>query len=338
MSVDLRDHLSTICTRITKEDYRKPRERVPHRWGLIYECTRTIYPMLSALSLLYWVWLSPDQKASATTKKMYEEIRPKNLSTAEWEILESIHTEAGSKALSSDGLDRKKRVAEKLWLSRNKTLLHILCYLAKLKDFSIYLKTFQINDTLIHIIYDKQQSLLKDFLTQFVKVESIVKYTGRLEKLDLDNKDHLLADHLVGMGTRCKKHYESMRRDDPVKACFLSTLKHAYVETAKYLIPRIGSNSILKHASVLNPSILGHTQTHVEMLRLLQRDSPTCYQKNRRRIMPMRFEAFRYQGKKLPKFDPNMPVDKWWNAVINTGQYLMLSKVVKATLCIFTAP
>ena len=68
-SADIKMALNKLCLLVGLH-YNKPSQPVAHRWLSIYTTTATNLPMYDALYLLYYSWLSTNDKALYKMKKM----------------------------------------------------------------------------------------------------------------------------------------------------------------------------------------------------------------------------------------------------------------------------
>ena len=101
--------------------------------------------------------------------KIYNEMMPRE--DGDRKMVKHMHTELRCKNVTDEGRARKKRIIQRLFFDREKTLLHMHLYLEVLKPFKTYVETFQKNEPLVHRLCDEQEELLKDFLSHFIKLD-----------------------------------------------------------------------------------------------------------------------------------------------------------------------
>ena len=118
-SADIKMALKELCLLLGLH-YNKPSEPVAHRWLSIYTTTATNLPMYDALYLLYYSWLSINDKALYKDEK--NDILTK--SKVNEKAKASINVVLGKmnkKGLTKKGKARKVRIYEKLILKKEKT-------------------------------------------------------------------------------------------------------------------------------------------------------------------------------------------------------------------------
>lgn len=335
-SVDLRNHLKDLCC-VTNENYLMPKERIPHRWLSVLECVNTIISMLCSLSLIYWSWLPHEIRLQASTKATYKEQLPGEFNGTKRKLVSSVHIECLARSLTKDGEERKKRIASKLWCSRQKTLLYLYFYAYTLKKFNAYILTFQKNEPMIHKIHDQQQDTIRWFLQLFIKSEIINKYRGNLDKIKIEDASNHVQTKDLGMGVRCKKIFKSLPKDSQLRGEFKKEILKSYVATAQYMLPKLCKSEPLKNLSALDPKAIGFTATHTTQLRLLLKDFPHLLTQEEEDDYEHEIRCLQV-ATYLPKKTENMRLDEWWSKIFQMGEYPSLTKVVKTCLSIFTAP
>ena len=78
----------------------------------VYDCVETLLPMISSTTLFYSSWL-PEQM-----KELYKELVGDTTDKG-MHVIESVHVECQAKALTQDGINRKKRIVNKLLVTRS---------------------------------------------------------------------------------------------------------------------------------------------------------------------------------------------------------------------------
>ena len=212
-------------------------------------------------------------------------------------------------------------------------------YQAVLSNFKTFLLTFEKKEPLVHKLYDDQISLLKWFLTCFVKFEEINKSK---DILTLDVKDtavHLRKRDLY-IGNQATQILRATPASDSLKMEFRCTLKEAYVSTAVYMQSKLKASDVVKSLSAIDPKTLGHTLTFQELSKL-----GNCFHS----FLTDEENSQYYREIRAIQVDDQLPqvcdqsgatrrLDHWWSEVFSSGKYPALSKLVKACLNIFTAP
>ena len=116
-SVDLQSHLKDICN-VLEEKHFKLKQRVPHRWMSVYDCVETLLPMISSTTLFYSSWLPEEIRTQEQMKELYKELVGDTTDKG-MHVIESVHVECQAKALTQDGINRKKRIVNKLLVTRS---------------------------------------------------------------------------------------------------------------------------------------------------------------------------------------------------------------------------
>ena len=334
-SADLEDHLKDLCT-ILDITFVSPKQRRPHRWLSVYDCTLPVEKMLQALTLLYLTWV-PEEAFStdAKVKELYKEIMPKDHHKGI--MVKEIHDELRSKNLTDKGKRRKKRLVQRFFFDRDKTLLHMYLYLSILKRFKIFVETFQKNQPLVHQRWDEDDDLFKEFLSHFIKMDVLNASDDLTTVKVLDQSIYCPTDEMyVG---QCTELLDTLGESNPLKSQFLDKVRAAYVDTAGYMQHQLLSNPVLNCLSALDPKSrrFGITETkfhrllieHLAPLNLLRSDEKADYQNEVRRLR---------DDDLLPEFKSGMRLDTWWTMVFRTGRYPCLAKIVKACLSVFVSP
>ena len=332
-SPDLENYLRDICSAL-EINFLKPRQRIAHRWLSVYDCSLPVSQMLSALTLLYWAWL-PEEEYSQDLKKLYAGLLP--VSENGKKLVKEIHTECRLKNMTSDGKERKKRIVRKILSNRAKTMLLLNMYISCLKKFKKYIEIFQRNEPMMHQIYDRQQVLLKWFLTCFLDAEKVNQKEHCLTKFNVKDTSFHLPTKRVYMGNKAKAVYKSLDKKNNVREEFMETLKKAYVETAEYMQKKLSTSDVVKQMSALDPKACGYTVTHCELLNLLMDNFRHALSEEEQDDYGREIRSLQVDSN-LPKMEKGMRLDAWWTHIFHTQDYPCLSKVVKMCLSIFTSP
>ena len=185
--------------------------------------------------------------------------------------------------------------------------------------------------------------LTRDFLSCFVKHESVKRLTGsRLKQLPIKNELRKTKDFYIGSSTeKVARKFRREKKDDIVKE-FQVCMKKSFLETAIYMQQKFQlSNKLLMSLTGLDPEVMGHSSACV-CLKRLSEYFPTILTDMEQKESYLR-EVSRIQLDEdlAPvKTDENLPMqlDLWWAMVFKSGKYPTLSLIVKACLSIFSGP
>ena len=185
--------------------------------------------------------------------------------------------------------------------------------------------------------------LTRDFLSCFVKHESVKRLTGsKLKQLPIKNELRKTKDFYIGSSTeKVARKLRREKKDDIVKE-FQVCVEKSFLETAIYMQQKFPlSNKLLMSLTGLDPEVMGHSSAYVCLKRLFEY-FPTILTDMEQKESYLR-EVSRIQlDEDLPpvKTDENLPMqlDLWWAMVFKSGKYPTLSLIVKVCLSIFSGP
>ena len=335
-SPDLRENLEKLCT-ICNVKFNNPKQRIPHRWLSVLDCSVPICNMIPALTVLYSAWLRGDDVT------LYKDVVDESVSELSIEAMKEVRKMVGKmklKSLTKAGRERKERIVESLFYFRDETMLHLNLYLEILPIFKSFILTFEQREPLVHRIYDEQVELVKTLLACFIKPEYLRDITGRkIKSLDLNNKDIQRKLNAIYVGTKAEEILVCICRKNPeFKSNFLQKLFNAYVKSSEYVINKFPmNNSLLRCLSAIDPKAQGHEVTQ-NILKKLPKYFPTValdMTKYNMEIMKLQIDS------DLPPVlvnDKAVRLDKWWSIIFDGESYIELSKLIKACLSIFTCP
>ena len=186
--------------------------------------------MLQGLTLLYLTWV-PEEVFStdAKVKEIYKEIMPKDHHKGI--MVKEIHDELRSKNLTDKGKRRKKRLVQRFFFDRDKTLLHMNLYLSILKRFKIFVETFQKNQPLVHQQWDEDDDLFKEFLSHFIKMDVLNASDDLTTVKVLYQSIYCPTDEMyVG---QCTELLDTLGESNPLKSQFLDKVRAAYMSTLR---------------------------------------------------------------------------------------------------------
>ena len=181
---------------------------------------------------------------------------------------------------------------------------------------------------------------LKSFFGCFVKYESITNLTSsQLKSFDFEYNVRRMKSFYVG-----QKNHEliekmlSLKKKDMVND-FLIQVKQSYLASGKYLQNTYDiANPILRAFSAIDPVARGHTLTFTYLSKLFS---------HFKFILQDSTNSDYFDGIKKYQLDKSLPVYTqesypdvclWWNVISERNKSPILSKIIKATLSIFTGP
>lgn len=149
-----------------------PMEYIPHRWLSVLPAALDTLRMFDVLVLFYFSYLKESDKelyqevvdAVLDKYKIHQESRKVVL-----ELQKTIKKTFAS--ATSVGKIRKIRITEKLFVYQDKTLLQLHFYCSVLPTLQDFVAFLQKKEPSIHELHNKQEELLRDFLTLFMKPE-----------------------------------------------------------------------------------------------------------------------------------------------------------------------
>ena len=330
-SADLCENLQWICQALDIK-YTKPERYVSHRWLSIYDVTCDIIRMWDALLLFYYSFLPTSEKD--TYKNVVDEIYQQyEIDNATRNGIKKLQKIMAVKNMTTDGKNRKKRIYQKLFFFREKTRIMMKIYGSVLPMLKKYVMLFQTSQPLIHKLNDKQQELLLDFLSCFIRPEVLKDITSAsLVTLNLDDTSNHLPDKNVHLVSSITKGLPS-----DLANRLIGQLKEAYIKCGKKLQTKMPvNNRLLKCISAIDPMSIGHTITLQHLMRLpelvnnvfVDEDQITQYENEVRKIQR--------QAQLIPKEE--IRADTFWANLRKGGDYPNLSKMALALLSCFHGP
>ena len=173
-SVDLREWLADVCAAIGVK-FTMPERHISHRWLSAYDRSLDVLRMWDCYKLFYYGFLTPSDRATYEDV-MSDILRRRNVGAQQKAVIQKIWRDLRDKkkTLTEDGKKRKERIYEKVLFHEKKTLLVLNYYKAVLPLLKSYVCLFQSSEPLIHKLNDKQEELLRQFLSNFVYPEKIL--------------------------------------------------------------------------------------------------------------------------------------------------------------------
>ena len=218
-----------------------------------------------------------------------------------------------------------------------------------LRKFEHYVKLFQSEKPLIHMLYTEIVDLLKTFLAGFMKPDCIPTSQTEFENLDLTNPDIVKTPTFFNIGKYALPPLEIAKRE-PKNAHWIedlySNLVTAYTECAKMLLKLPVLNSQIRRCAALSPAL--QTISEGAFFRMAMKLPNVIAPDD---LGSLRDDCQTYacdtvlQQTPYDNEDMNIRVDQnWWNIVfrrkdtLGNIKYPMLTKLVKALLSIICGP
>eukprot|EP00111_Clytia_hemisphaerica_P013916 TCONS_00040959-protein len=338
-SADIKQALQHICLIIGSE-YHKPSEPVAHRWLSSYNSTTQNYPMFSALWLLYFSWMTKEDRLLYKDEK---ELLTVDASKEGKQNIIEIQSTMRKKGLTKKGKERKQRIFGKLIHRCDMTKLVAEFYQAVLPLFKSFVLIFQQKSPQVHRLHSSISSVTREFFACFMEHSTIKGLTGsKLQKVDV--KGNLRKSKHIYTGTMTRTLGKKLKEEKKIETLneFKACVKEAYVETAMYIQKNFPlSNRVLQCLAGLDPNHIVSGKSYIH-LKTLSDFFPTILGSEEDRELYLN-EVSRIQlDDGLPsttnEAGKDIRLDHWWNKVFLTKKYPVLSKVVKACLSIFTGP
>ncbi|XP_072181906.1 uncharacterized protein [Diadema setosum] len=203
-SPDLQEHLATISTALGTA-CKVPLERVAHRWLSSFDVTVRNVEMVKALTVFYYAWVDSNKQSEfeGLVKAIINEAKANKKNV--YDVIMKLKM----KQLTPQGLKRKKRIVQKLFVERNLTLALMHHYTSILPMFKSFVLTFEQKEPMIHKAHDSITDLFRQFLACFIKHEGVSELTAR-QLAELDISENLLKCSQVYVGKACEKELLKM--------------------------------------------------------------------------------------------------------------------------------
>lgn len=322
-SSDQKEVLHLICDAVGIKGT-VPERYVPHRWLSVYDVCVDTSRMLDALVLFYYSFVSATDRAKHLS--LIQEVYSKHgTSKSTQKAIETLQDKVGKKVktMTQLGKERKNRIVKKMFdtQKRTKVILHI--YSTILPMLKKYVMLFQMTNPLIHKLNDKQQELLRDFLSCFIKPELLNNQP--LHTVDISEKN-MLPDSVIFLVSHINKYLK--------KSDLVHKLKTGYLNCAKTLQSKMPvNNQLLKCASAIDPACRGHTIT-IQYLLKLPSLLPNVLEEDK--IQSYDEEVRRYNIDKDISMNTDSRIDSWWGAL--QGKYPHMAKIMLALISCFHGP
>ena len=238
------------------------------------------------------------------------------------------------------------RIARKLNDDSMKVELVFLIELEPL--FKRFLKLFQKEEPLIHLIHEEMVELIKSFMRRFLKSDCFEnKSCSSLEKLDVSKLENQLPEKKIELGEYTRTTLHTIKSDK--QKLPVLEMKKFYQTVVEYFQRKLPINSeLLQDMKCLHP-LLQKDEKGVSCIRRIAQKMPQVISSGE--IASVTDEWKAYMVMDIPKewiekeIDSEgqivfQRIDHFWNKVIQvkTGsgnfQFKTLAKVVKSALCL----
>ncbi len=226
------------------------------------------------------------------------------------------------KNLTKDGKNRKLRVVDRLFMTREETLALIYMYMSILPMF----KAFILMSEQKMPLHEEQKELLTHLCACLVKEEKLSGIRPKqLISLDFSCKENFknLNDMFVGEKVKAVLNKKTRIPNKQFTQSFLLKVQKAYIQATKYLAQKLPlTNSLLRRIAAIDPVAIaaGHSVTASSLNKLKQNfpqiiqtsdDHDTYTQEVSKIILdPCLPDPYTSDGKPVR-------LDHWWNNVPN---------------------
>ena len=147
-STDILDLLKEICF-ILNAPFRKPPQRVSHRWLTVFNCLSINMTLIDPLILLNYAWIPNDFRETyeGDIKTIFDKYELNEKAKA---IINAIQTKMKQKKLTDEGKEHKGRIVTKLFYEKSTVLLNPNFFMSVLpffKSFILYSKQIRIKQS-----------------------------------------------------------------------------------------------------------------------------------------------------------------------------------------------
>ena len=175
--------------------FRKPPQRVSHRWLSVFDCLSIDMMLIDPLTLIYYAWIPNEFRE--TCKGDINNIFHKCIFYSNTKaLISAIQTKMKQKKLTDDGKKQKERIITKLFYKQSTLLLNSNLFLSVLPSFIL---TFEQKEPLIHRLHRSLIENFRAFLGCFMKFEVINDTSyNKLNSIDVSSKLRTLKTFYVG--------------------------------------------------------------------------------------------------------------------------------------------
>ena len=261
-SPESREHFYELC-RLMKVSASTPQQYAAHRWLSVLNVSLDTLRLLNPLVVYYSCYLQPK------SFKIYKEQVQQAQSTCfDMAALKSLKKKIAAQTTTSDGKLRKARITEKLFTHNFHTTTTLHFYASLLPSIEKYVKFFQSREPKMHLLHSKHEEILKSFLGNFIKPESL--NLRELKDANLEDKNLRLPKSLMFYGERARVNLESRNAKDTLRVAFENKALQAFIQACKVLINKMPlSSTTMKAFASLDPEIRGTITSMIYMRKFL---------------------------------------------------------------------
>lgn len=334
-SSDIQECLSKICDGM-KLASTKPERFIRHRWLSCYDSSVSTIRLFDAYFLLYYGFLSSSEQQ--TFKDKMEEKRSKY--GIDESMMEKICSESKKKrkTLTNKGRSRKERIIDKIFYREVEMKLVLNFYVAIFPLLKEYVLLFQSQRPLIHRLHERQEKLLRNFLSCFMQPNFVKRPLNQLITLSL-NEENMLSQHNIHVGN-ASKILQRLSINDILVKRFYQRVKDAFVQCATYLQKKLPlDNPLLRAAASLDPAL----QHDLRLPLMKQLKSHAGHFLSEEEYDHFDLECHKFAvDMSLPPFEeektPPDRLDSWWATVNKLNQYPAVCKMALTLCTIFHGP
>ena len=261
-SPESREHFYELC-RLIKVSASTPQQYAAHSWLSVLNVSLDTLRLLNPLVVYYSCYLQPK------SFKIYkEQVQQAQSACFDMAALKSLKKKIAAKTTTSDGKLRKARITEKLFTHNFHTTTTLHFYALLLPSIEKYVKFFQSREPKMHLLHSKQEEILKSFLGNFIKPESL--NLRELKDANLEDKSLRLPKSLMFYGERARVNLESRNAKDTLRVAFENKALQAFIQAGKVLINKMPlSSTTMKAFAYLDPELRGTTTSMLYMHKFL---------------------------------------------------------------------
>ncbi|XP_076440671.1 uncharacterized protein LOC143280062 isoform X1 [Babylonia areolata] len=270
-SPEQRELLADVC-QVLGIKPTTPQQYIPHRWLTVLDVAADTLRLMDGLTVYYFSFLSSsDQTLYA---EIFEDVLGRircSVSDTGKKTVRQIQSTLAKKfrTFTKDGKERKEKIINKLFYKRSETLLILQFYISVLPPLNSYVKLFQAQEPMTHMLHKKQEELLKRILEKIVKPEAFFveeqKTTSRcisetqqlrrpaeLKTILVTENAMPVSSISIGVATRalCQTTSPAIRKE------FLQKAAASLITLAQYLQQKLPlDNKVLQTCKALDPSV-----------------------------------------------------------------------------------
>lgn len=321
---------------------------IDNRFVQLFSVCERLYKLNDALKAFYFAFLPPERK-EFEMHVMDEIYVQRKISPEQQKLIKEAQDFLSKQKLTSASAERKARIVSTFFRKKNRYFFLLQFHRGILMQFANYIKQFQHEKPMIHVMHEEMYSLCRKFMSFFIKPEFLPKNVKDMLECKYESSKLQYEDKFLNLGKFVLK--EMLDSQDRVWAVkFLTNLRDAYINTTKYLLSRLPlRNKTLARFSALNPCLRKKSTTlkafHklAESLPQIVCDKSLLLEEIREYTIDKKIDDLEElcvfsESQKDSRIDLH-----WWSHVFNiqdqgTLKYPLLSQFVKAILTPFSGP